>query len=77
MERKKGLGEWGRDGNSKAEDTWTIRRRKRGTERESVRRCPNWTTWGARVLSRCRLGGLLSLHTAHDSLIALPPDRMG
>ena len=46
MERKKGLGEWGRDANSKAEDTWTVRRRKRGTERKSMRRRPNCLGWG-------------------------------
>lgn len=48
MERKKGLGEWGWDANSKAEDSWTIRRKKRGTEGKSMRRCPNWLGWGPR-----------------------------
>ena len=40
MERKKGLGEWSRDGNSKAEDTWTIRRRKRGDRKEVHEKMP-------------------------------------
>lgn len=35
MERKKELGEWGRDAKSKAEDTWTVRRRKKGNKKQS------------------------------------------
>ena len=49
MERKKGLGEWSRDGNSKAEDTWTIRRRKRGERKEVNEKMPKLDNVGGHV----------------------------
>ena len=56
MERKKGLGEWSRDGNSKAEDTWTIRRRKRGDRKEVHEKMPKLDNVGGTCVVQVQAG---------------------